>query len=119
MTIHLTDKTKLEAFREQIAEYCKGRIQIVFSSDYYMEILPIQAGKGNAVRFVCEYFHVPLNRSYACGDAENDISMLQAAGIGIAMKNGDEPVKQAADFVTQEDNDHDGLIPLFEKLAEL
>lgn len=113
MTIHLTDKAKLAAFREHIADYCKDRIQIVFSSDYYMEILPIQAGKGNAVRFVCEYFHVPFRHSYACGDAENDISMLKAAGIGIAMKNGDESVKQAADFVTLEDNNHDGLVPLF------
>ena len=36
----------------------------------------------------------------AFGDGENDLSMLRAAGLGIAMENGEEQVKQAADFVT-------------------
>lgn len=81
--------------------------------------MPVQAGKGNAVRFVCDYFHVPLTHTYACGDAENDISMLEAANVGVAMRNADEKVKQMADMITENDNDHDGLVPLFESLPEL
>lgn len=119
MTIDLEDKKKLEAFRDHIADYCKGRIQAVFSNDYYLELLPIQAGKGNAVRFVCDHFHVPISHAYACGDEENDISMLQAAGIGVAMKNAADKVKQAADQVTKEDNHHDGLVPLFNSLPDV
>lgn len=119
MVIDLHDKKKLEAFREKISSCCNGRIQSVFSNDRYLELLPFQAGKGNAVRFVCDYFHVPLTHAYACGDAENDISMLEAAGIGVAMQNADEKVKQMADRITEKDNDHDGLVPLFESLPEL
>jgi len=48
-------------------------------------------------------------RAYAAGDAENDLSMIQAAGCGIAMANGEDTVKAAADIVTEKDNDHDGL----------
>lgn len=116
MVIDLADKKKLEAYRERIAPFCEGKIQAVFSNDNYLELLPLKAGKGSGIRFVCDYFHVPLCHSYACGDAENDISMLQTAGIGVAMQNADERVKKAADMVTAQDNDHDGLVPLFESL---
>ena len=44
----------------------------------------------------------------AFGDAENDIDMLEYAGIGIAMGNGDDGVKAVADFVTR-DIDEDGI----------
>lgn len=116
MAIHLEDKSKLEAFKDHILAHCGDRIQAVFSNDKYLELLPIEAGKGNAVRYVCDYFHVPINHSYACGDQENDISMLQAAGTGIAMKNATEPVKKIAAIITENDNDHDGLVPIFQKI---
>ena len=41
----------------------------------------------------------------------NDISMVEKAGNGIAMKNGTEELKKVAKFVTEEDNDHNGLVP--------
>ena len=44
----------------------------------------------------------------AFGDAENDIPMLQAAGMGVAMGNAAQKVKEAADFVTRSNND-DGI----------
>ena len=59
---------------------------------------------------------IPLERSVAAGDAENDISMIRAAGCGIAMLNGTQAVKDAADLVTEKDNNHGGLVPLLKKL---
>lgn len=119
MVINLDDHQKLEDFRAHIAPFCEGRIQAVFSNPTYLELLPIHAGKGNAIRYVCDYFNVPLGCSIACGDAENDISMLKAAGTSIAMQNADEHVKQIADIITEQDNHHDGLVPLFEGLPDL
>ena len=52
---------------------------------------------------------VACSDSIAAGDEENDISMIRAAGLGIAMKNGNPKAQAAADAVTDEDNDHDGL----------
>ncbi len=117
MAINLDDHAKLEAFREHIADFCEGRIQAVFSNPTYLELLPINAGKGSGIRYVCDYFHVPLSHAYACGDAENDISMLEAAGIAVAMQNADERVKQIADIVTKQDNNNDGLADLFDEIA--
>lgn len=105
----LHDHGKLEAFRLGITDWAEDKIQTIYSNDMYLELFRQDAGKGNALRFVCEHFGVSLSDAYAAGDAENDISMLQAAGTGIAMYNAPDQVKQAADVVTQFDNDKEGL----------
>lgn len=112
----LTDHEKLVRFSKALAPWSEGRIQAIFSNEKYLELFREDAGKGNAVRFVCDYFHVPLTDAYAAGDAENDISMLEAAGCGIAMQNATDEVKKTADVITELDNDNDGLVHTLEKL---
>ncbi|MCM1175753.1 MAG: Cof-type HAD-IIB family hydrolase [Blautia sp.] len=109
LAIHLNDHNRLTAFCEHIADWAADRIQYIFSNDFYLELFHKDAGKGNAVRFICDYFQIPLADSYAAGDADNDISMIKAAGCGIAMKNAAPEVKEAADAITPKDNDNDGL----------
>ena len=92
---------------------------LIFSNPIYLEIFDKTAGKGNAVRFVCEHFQIPLSNSVAAGDAENDISMLQASGTAVAMANATPEVKACADFITQQDNDHDGLSEAILQLFEM
>ena len=118
LAISLNDFDKLEAFRLGISDWAQGKIQTIYSSNIYLELFEHTAGKGNAVRFVCDHFGVPLSDAYAAGDADNDISMLEAAGTGIAMANASDIVKQSADIVTESDNDHDGLAKLMKKLLE-
>lgn len=89
-----------------------GEISCVLSSPNYLEVFPIAAGKGSAVTVLCQLLDIPIDHSYAAGDEENDLSMLQAAGCGIAMRNGRESLKSAAKIITPEDNDHDGLAPV-------
>ena len=50
----------------------------------------------------------------AIGDSYNDITMIQAAGLGVAMGNAVEAVKEIANYVT-EDNEHDGVATVVEK----
>lgn len=109
LAISLHNHEKLEAFRESIADWAEGKIQVIYSSDKYLELFHKDAGKGGALRFLCGHFQIPLSQAYAAGDAENDISMLQAAGCGIAMKNAPDNVKAHADVVTEQTNDQDGL----------
>lgn len=112
----LHDHGKLEAFRLGISDWSEGKIQTIYSNDMYLELFRQDAGKGNALRFLCDHFDVPLSDAYAAGDAQNDISMLQAAGTGIAMCNAPDQVKDAADIITDLDNDQDGLANLMQKL---
>ena len=50
-----------------------------------------------------------------CGDGFNDLSMIQAAGIGVAMANAQEKVRQAADYITRS-NDDDGIVDVIDNL---
>ena len=54
----------------------------------------------------------------ACGDGLNDISMIQYAGLGIAMANAQEAVREVADYITEQDNDHDGIAEVIEKFFD-
>ena len=119
LAIDLHDRTKLLTFCDRIADWAQGKVQYLFSNDWYLELFHPAAGKGNAVRFLCDHFHVPLSDTYAAGDADNDISMIQAAGCGIAMANAAPEVKEAADIVTRLDNDKDGLADCMRRISSL
>lgn len=114
-TIHLTDKSRLDALKAEIEKKHGDTITAQYSNDQYLEFFSRKSGKGNALRWVCEHFDIPLENSYASGDAPNDISMLLAAGTGIAMANADPEVKEIADVITEKDNDHNGLLEIIEK----
>ena len=90
------------------------RLTLLYSNPYYLEIFPSEAGKGSAVKRLAEYLNVPIENTFAAGDEQNDISMIEAAGCGIAMANATDLVKSKADVITKDDNDHDGLAPFIE-----
>jgi hydroxymethylpyrimidine pyrophosphatase-like HAD family hydrolase len=64
------------------------------------------ASKGVALRLVCEHYKVAMKEVMAIGDAVNDVPMLEAAGVAIAMDNAPEEVKRAADWTAPSNNDH-------------
>lgn len=70
-----------------------------------IEINSREATKGIAVKKLAEYLGFSAEAVMAFGDDFNDITMLEAAGIGVAMGNADAAVKKAADFVTDDCND--------------
>lgn len=70
--------------------------------------------KGEGIRFLTEYIGHNLSDTIAVGDSDNDIEMLKTAGIGIAMGNANENVKQIADQVT-DTIEQDGVYNAFLK----
>jgi len=70
------------------------------------EILPKGIGKGTAIVKLCEHLGVDINKTIAIGDYDNDISMLKAAKIGIAVSNACEAAKAAADYITVSNDEH-------------
>ncbi|KAB5602562.1 HAD family hydrolase [Bifidobacterium bifidum] len=72
--------------------------------------------KGEGLRFAAVTMGVPLADTVAIGDSDNDLTMIEAAGIGIAMGNGEQCAKDAADWVTDA-VDASGLARAFERLG--
>ena len=109
LAIDLKNKNRLLSLQKDILSLYGDTVTAIFSCDQYLEVFDKTAGKGNALRFVCDHLGIPVSDSVAAGDAENDISMLDSAGVAVAMANAPQEVKVHADFITRADNDHDGL----------
>jgi len=103
-------------FWEDHKEWEEGKCESTFSCREFLEYLPMDVSKGSGVRTLCEMLNVDLKNAYAAGDERNDISMIEAAGVGIAMKNAVDDVKAVADYVTENDNDNDGIAEVIDKL---
>lgn len=75
----------------------------------FADIIPKEGGKDVGIRKMLEHFNFCAEESMAFGDGGNDIEMLNAAGIGVAMGNANEALKAVADYVT-DDVDNDGIL---------
>lgn len=70
-----------------------------------LEINAKGADKGNAILRLAEYLKIRQEETMAFGDGGNDVTMIQKAGIGVAMENGYESVKAEADYITASNNE--------------
>ena len=98
----------LPDIKAQIAAFLPQDLTVVQTAPFYLEIIPSAINKGQGVLDTCAALGIDPTETIAFGDAENDIPMLLAAGIGVAMDNAAPPVKAAADHVTLSNND-DGI----------
>ena len=107
----------LAQVEKKMAKYWEGKLNIVRSEPYFLEITELGINKGQSLLRLVEMIGKKPADLIACGDAFNDISMLQAAGIGVAMGNAQPLVKEAADFVTLT-NEENGVVKVIERLTE-
>lgn len=117
LLIDLEKKERLEKFQKEHAAWENGKCSSFFSCKEYLEYCPLGANKGYGVEYLCQFLGVPAEHAIAIGDEENDISMIRKAGIGVAMKNAVDKVKEAADYVSENDNNHDGVAEVIEKFS--
>lgn len=84
------------------------------SAPYYYEILNKEADKGFALKALSEHLNIAPSDMMAIGDNENDLAMLEYAGLGVAMGNAVPKAKEAANEITLT-NDEDGVAAVIEK----
>ena len=117
------DVEKLNVFflrpedRELVREELKQVEGLIISSSLNnnLELNAQGATKGEALLWLANHLGIKRTATMAFGDGENDISMLKAAGIGIAMENGQDSAKAAANELTLT-NDQDGVAAAIERL---
>ncbi len=115
LALDYQDPSHVTEFRSFMTPRYQGKLDIYLSHPALLELVPLGVNKGNAVRFLCDYLGIPLERSVAAGDAENDLTMIQTAHVGAVMCNGEQLLKDQADYITQSDNNHDGVAEILEK----
>ncbi|MCL2170956.1 MAG: Cof-type HAD-IIB family hydrolase [Defluviitaleaceae bacterium] len=76
---------------------------VVFSAEYLLEVMTSRTSKGAALGWLCQYLSIDLTQTIAIGDNFNDITMLNSAGLGVAVANAVDDVKKIADYVTTAD----------------
>lgn len=85
-----------------------GGLEITNSSPHNLEINPGGVNKATGISEVCKLLGLTMDQVVAVGDSLNDLAAIQAAGLGVAMGNAQETVKQEADAVVAGNNE-DGI----------
>lgn len=83
-------------------------IEVSSSMEKNLELNRKGGNKGAGLLALAEYLDISRDEIMACGDSDNDYSMIKVAGLGIAMENGLDEIKKIADAVTLS-NDQDGV----------
>lgn len=89
-------------------------VSIVFAEKTGWEVSPAGINKGEGLKALCAHLGIDPAETVAIGDAENDIGILQTAGLAVAMGNAIDSVKKVCDIVVS-DNDHDGVLEAIKK----
>ncbi len=90
---------------------------ITRSAEFLVEIVSKSYSKGTAVEFLARHYGVPLEKTIAVGDQLNDISMIEKAGLGVAVKNADEALKARADYICEFTNEESAIARIIEKFG--
>lgn len=84
------------------------------SEPFFIEITPMGIDKAASLKRLCRITGCSRENMIACGDGYNDVSMIEYAGLGVAMENAQDAVKEAADYITSS-NDEDGVAKVIYK----
>lgn len=101
----------LAPLTEELKKRYYGVLNIYRSEPFFLEIMPPLVDKAHALERLLPSLGISREECVCCGDGYNDITMLQYAGIGVAMANAQPEVKEAADVITLS-NDENGLVPI-------
>lgn len=99
---------------DNLPQKVRDKYYCVHSEEWFFEFMHPLATKGQAMVELAGKLKIMPSEVMAVGDQDNDLTMIETAGLGVAMGNANSTVKQEAQVVT-EDNEHDGLAVAVEK----
>lgn len=106
--MYMGEKPLLDKFEAAVRKDLEKDYSVVRSQDYILEIMPKNVTKAFALKALAEHLKIEQKQVMAIGDAANDLEMISYAGLGIAMGNASQAIKDLADAVTA-DCDHAGV----------
>lgn len=114
--IYSKDLQTIETFKKSLNTYWTFNVSSYLDGWYLAELSRSTITKATGIQVIMEYFDVDLKDTIGIGDSSNDISMLSLCNTSVCMLNGDELLKEYADFIT-DDVDRDGLYKAFKQLG--
>lgn len=109
------DPQPLKQLGERLSQVLKGQAEVYRSANFFLECVPPGVDKAQSLERLLEITGISRDEVVAVGDGYNDVSMLEYAGLGVAMANSPEEVKEHANYVTTADNENDGVAEVVEK----
>ena len=107
---------ELDAMIPEIPASYHEKYNIYKSQPFILEVLPDHVDKGYSMRIIGDMLGLEKEQIMGIGDQENDLSLVTNAGIGVAMENAIDQVKQAADYITKS-NDNNGVAHAIRKFV--
>ncbi|HOV63250.1 MAG TPA: Cof-type HAD-IIB family hydrolase [Spirochaetia bacterium] len=107
------DPDALKRLEAKLKEHFNANIFI--SKPYFLEVLSLETDKGTALSLIAKHLGIQRDQVLAIGDSMNDLGMIRYAGIGVAMANAVEAIKEAADVVTTRTNEEDGVAEVIDR----
>ena len=95
---------------DEIAAYLRSNpsLSVACGGYHNLEFARKGLNKATGLKYLADYLHIPMEQVMACGDSENDIEIVETAGIGVAMANAEPEVKKASNYISLT-NDEDGV----------
>lgn len=110
MTLNFYPEGDIFKDREEVRKYLESNPAVTTVSGGYnnLEFTRADVNKGVGLQKMAQLLDIPVAQTMAVGDTENDLAIIRAAGVGVAMGNATAAVKSAADYITTS-NDEDGV----------
>ncbi|EGJ28023.1 Cof-type HAD-IIB family hydrolase [Streptococcus porcinus] len=113
--VTVTDADFLDAQLNRVKEETFANFESFKSRDIIFEVMPKGVHKAFGLQLLCQHLGIAAKEVMAVGDEANDLSMLEWAGLGVAMANGTSDAKQIANVVTSLTNDQSGVAEAVQK----
>lgn len=104
----------LEELLPKLPKEAYDKYTIVRSAPFFLEFLNKDANKGTGMEKLCKELNITADEVIAVGDEENDRHMIEFAGLGVAMGNARDSIKEIADYIT-DTNDNHGVAKVIDK----
>lgn len=105
---------RLVELEKELKEKYAGKLNIFRSEPFFLELMPKGIDKASVLKNFLPFLGITRDEVICCGDGYNDKTMIEFAGLGVAMANARDEVLAVADYVTAS-NDEDGIVQVIEK----
>lgn len=108
------EESKAERCEKELANMLAPDLNVFRSEPFFIEITAKGVDKAESVDHLIRQLEIPRENCICCGDGFNDLTMVSYAGIGVAMANAQQIVKDSANYITASCDD-DGIVEVIEK----